>query len=175
MKVKEFNQLKKQVKEGNVEGLNQEVIKSLTLRQAQSLENVVLDNIPLNDEINGLLDDIVIHISNLVEAEKVANKKAPAKPDKTEAPIKPEKVKPKKTEKVKPFDRVNVGDTVYFRVEGEEIDHEILIVYKGKKSLIAIMKEDEREVFPIGKTEFNKQVFAWKDRHNEEYNIIVTI
>jgi len=178
MKVKEFNQLKKDVKGGNVEGLKK-VISELTLKQAQALEDFMLD-LELTDEMNKVLDEIVIHIDSLIHAEKVANKKAPAKKGK-EAPETPAPEKPAKTEKVKPeksakpFDRVNVGDIVLFRVEGEEIEHEILIVYKGKSNIIGVMKEDEKEVFLIRKSDFNKQVFEWTDRHGEQYNIIVTL
>lgn len=182
MKVKEFNQLKKQVKGGNVEGLK-EVISDLTLSQAQVIEDLMLD-LELDEEKNHLLDEVVNHIDSLVQAEKVANKKAPAKPEKApeKAPEKPEKVKPEKPEKpekapekAKLFNKVNVGDTVHFRVEGEEIEHDIRIIYKGKNNIIAIMKEDENEVFNIRKTDFNKQVFEWTDRHGETYNIIVTL
>jgi len=173
MKVKEFNQLKKDVKGGNVEGLKK-VISELTLKQAQALEDFMLD-LELTDEMNKVLEEIVIHIDSLIQAEKVANKKAPAKKGK-EAPETPAPEKPAKTEKPeKPFNKVNVGDIVLFRVEGEEIEHEILIVYKGKNNIIAIMKEDENEVFNIRKSDFNKQVFEWTDRKGEQYNIIVTL
>lgn len=169
MKVKEFNQLKKDVKGGNVEGLK-EVISELTLKQAQAIEDLMLD-LKMTDEMNKILDEVVIHIDNLITTEKVANKKAPAKTAKA-----PEKVKPEKSpEKVKPFNKVNVGDMVKFQVEGEEIQHDIRIIYKGKSNIIAIMVDDETEVFNIRKADFNKQVFAWTDRHGETYNIIVTI
>ena len=132
-------------------------------------------DLELTDEMNKVLDEIVIHIDSLIQAEKVANKKAPAKKGK-EAPETPAPEKPAKTEKPeKPFNKVNVGDIVLFRVEGEEIEHEILIVYKGKNNIIAIMKEDENEVFNIRKSDFNKQVFEWTDRKGEQYNIIVTL
>lgn len=183
MKVKEFNKLMKDVKKGNVEGLNQEVIRDLTLRQAQSLENLIID-MPLNDTLNGILDELVIYIDSLVEADKakkVANKKqAPQKQPKTEK-VKPEPAKTevqepaKKGKDNKPFNKVKVGDTVYFRVEGEEVEHAILIIYKGKNNLIAIMADDETEVFNIRKKDFNKQVFEWTDRKGETYNIIVTL
>ncbi len=192
MKVQQFNQLKKKVREGNVEGLKKEVIKQLTLKQAQAIEDLLMD-LELTDEMNKVLDEVVIHIDGLVEAEKVANKKAPTKtePAKTEPekPAKTEKVKPEKLEKpekpakkdkeapkkVKPFNKVNVGDVVKFQVEGEEIKHDIRIIYKGKNNIIAIMADDENEVFNIRKTDFNKQVFAWTDKHGEQYNIIVTL
>ena len=144
--------------------------------------------LPLNDELNKVLDEIVKHIDALVmEEKKVANKKqAPQKQPKTEpaktkpakpekAPAKPEKAPEKATKKVKPFNKVKVGDTVRFRVEGEEKEHKIMIVYKGINNIVAIMAEDEREVFSIRKTDFNKGIFNWKDRHGEEYNIIVTL
>lgn len=114
-----------------------------------------------------VLDILVMYIDSLVnEEKKEANKKVPAKevPSK-EAPVKTGK----------PFNKVNVGDSVYFRVEGEEIEHEILIIYKGKSNIIGIMKEDEKEVFSIRKVDFNKQVFEWEDRRGEQYNIIVTL
>ena len=64
MKVKEFNQLKKDVKGGNVEGLKK-VISELTLKQAQSMEDLMLD-LKLTDEMNKVLDEIVIHIDSLI-------------------------------------------------------------------------------------------------------------
>lgn len=168
MKVKEFNKLMKDVKKGNVEGLK-EVISELTLSQAQTLENLIMD-LPLNDELNHLLDELVIYIDSLVmEEKKVANKKqAPAKPE-------PEKVKPAKTKPAKPFNIVEVGSTVQFQVEGEEVKHDIRIIYKGKNNIIAIMAEDETEVFNIRKQDFNKSIFQWTDRKGETYNIIVTL
>jgi hypothetical protein len=170
MKAKEFNQLKKQVKEGNVKGLK-EVISDLTLRQAQAIEDLMYD-IELTDEMNEVLDEIVVYIDSLINAEKVANKKL-LKPEKT---AKPEKEAPtKKDKEIKLSDRVNVGDTVYFRVEGEEINHPVLILFKGKKNIIAVMKENEDEGFLISKSVFNKQVFEWTDRKGETYNIIVTL
>lgn len=139
-----------------------------------------------------VLDILVMYIDSLVNeekkeankkvpAKKVANKKVPAKevPSK-EAPVKKEPAKEVPAKEVpvktgKPFNKVNVGDSVYFRVEGEEIEHEILIIYKGKSNIIGIMKEDEKEVFSIRKVDFNKQVFEWEDRRGEQYNIIVTL
>lgn len=134
-----------------------------------------------------VLDILVMYIDSLVNeekkeankkvpAKKVANKKVPAKevPSK-EAPVKKEPAKEVPVKTGKPFNKVNVGDSVYFRVEGEEIEHEILIIYKGKSNIIGIMKEDEKEVFSIRKVDFNKQVFEWKDRRGEQYNIIVTL
>jgi transcription elongation GreA/GreB family factor len=181
MKIKEFNQLKREVKEGNVKGLKKDVIKELTLNQAQAIENLMLD-LELNEEKNKVLDEIVNRINDLVEKGKVANKKLlkTEKPEK-EKPEKPEKEKPEKPEKEKPekpdkpFNKVNVGDTVYFRVEGEEIKHSIKIIYKGRKNVIGIMTDDEDEVFKIRKQDFNKQVFEWTDRKGETYNIIATI
>jgi len=178
MKVKEFNQLKKQVKGGNVKGLKKEVIQDLTLSQAQVLEDVLMD-FELDEKMNKILDEIVTHIDNMVNAEKVANtkapkvktKEAPAKEAPEKAPAKPEKA----PEEVKPFNKVNIGDTVRFRVEGEEIKHNIIIIYKGKNNLVGIMESDEQEVFLIRKTDFNKGIFSWTDRHGETYNIIVTL
>lgn len=129
-----------------------------------------------------VLDILVMYIDSLVnEEKKEANKKVPAKevPSK-EAPVKKEPAKEVPAKEVpvktgKPFNKVNVGDSVYFRVEGEEIEHEILIIYKGKSNIIGIMKEDEKEVFSIRKVDFNKQVFEWEDRRGEQYNIIVTL
>ena len=95
---------------------------------------------------------------------KVANTKAPKKP----APA------PEAKEK-KPADKIQVGNIVQFQVEGEEIQHDIKIVNIGKYNIIGVMAEDEKEVFNIRKSDFNKQVFAWTDRHNETYNIIVTL
>lgn len=178
MKVKEFNKLMKDVKKGNVEGLK-EVISELTLSQAQTLENLIMD-LPLNDELNHLLDELVIYIDSLVmEEKKVANKKqAPAKPE-------PEKVKPVKTEvqapekapakTIKPFNTIKVGDTFYLQVEGEEVTHSIKVIFKGKNNIVGIMEENEEEVFLIRKTDFNKQVFTWTDRHGEQYNIKVIL
>ena len=182
MKVKEFNALKKKVKEGNVEGLNHEVIKSLTLNQAQVIEDLMLD-LELTDEMNKILDEVVNYIDSLVDAEKhttkkVANTKAPKVEAKTEPEpekVKPAKPEPKKVKAKKLFDKVKVNDIVRFQVEGEQVKHDIRIIYKGKANIIAVMVDDEQEVFNIRKTDFNKQVFEWTDRHGETYNIIVTI
>lgn len=126
-------------------------------------------NIKVLDKV---LDILVMYIDSLVnEEKKEANKKVPAK--KVANKKVPAKEVPVKTGK--PFNKVNVGDSVYFRVEGEEIEHEILIIYKGKSNIIGIMKEDEKEVFSIRKVDFNKQVFEWEDRRGEQYNIIVTL
>ena len=147
-------------------------------------------DLELTDEMNKVLDELVDYIDSLVKTEKIANKKVkPQKtaktekeaPEKTEvqAPEKaPEKEAPEKEapgKSAKPFDRVNVGDIVKFQVEGEEIKHDIRIIYKGKKNIIAIMVEDETEVFNIRKADFNKQMFSWRDRKSETYNIIVTL
>ena len=180
MKVKEFNELKKQVKKGNVEGLNQEVISSLTLKQAQTIEDIIMNTIPLNgdnDDLNDVLDDIVTHILNMVDTKKVDTKKvANTKPEKEkpEKPKKPEKEKPVKPEKKKLLDTIKVGDMVKFRVEGEEVEHDIKIIYISRYDVIAITK-NEREVFKIRKIDFNSQIFKWEDRKGEEYNIIITI
>lgn len=164
MKVKEFNQLKREVKKGNVEGLK-EVISDLTLSQAQAIEDMMLD-LTLNEEMNKVLDELVAFIDSKVnEKKKVANKKAPTKPEKA----------PTKTKKVKPFNKVNVGDVVKFQVEGEELEHDIKIIYKGKYNIIGVMVDDEKEVFLVRKADFNKGIFNWKDRHGEEYNIIVIL
>lgn len=181
MNVKKFNQLKKDVKKGNVKGLNQEVISELTLKQAQLLEDAMMD-IELDEEKNEVLDELVAFIDSLVQAEKVANKKAPTKPEKAEK-VKPEKAPKKETKKetkkpekvAKPFDKIEVGDIIQFQVEGEEVKHNILIVYKGTNNIIAIMKDDEREVFNIRRKDFDKGVFEWTDRHGETYNIIVIL
>ena len=170
MKVKEFNALKEQVKGGNVKGLTKEVIGQLTLKQAKVIENVMMD-LELTDEMHALLDEVVAHIVNheerkaLKAEEKVANKKAP----KPEVPEKPAKV-----EKVQPANKVKVGDIVRFRVEGEEIEHEIKVIYKSRYDVICISR-DEREVFKVRKTDFNRLAFQWTDRKNETYNIIVTL
>jgi hypothetical protein len=174
MKFEDFGQLKKQVKKGNIEGLK-EVISDLTLKQAQYIEDIMLD-MELTDEMNEVLDKVVNHIDSLAKADKsskkVANKKAPAK----EAPAKEAPAKTKKaTKKVKLFDKVEVGDVVKFRVEGEEVKHDILIVYKGVNNLIGVMANDEREVFLIRKGDINKGIFNWTDRHGEQYNILITL
>ena len=99
---------------------------------------------------------------------KVANKKAPKKDTKKEGK-KEEKKAPKKL-----TDTIEVGDVVNFRVEGEEIEHPVKIIYISRYDVIAITK-NEKEVFKIRKSAFNKQVFEWTDRNNESYNIIVTL
>ena len=120
---------------------------------------------------------------------KVANKKAPKKDTKKDTkkegkkedkkpakkPAKKEGKKEDKKPAKKITDKIEVGDIVKFQVEGEEIQHDIKIVYKGKNNIIGVMAEDEKEVFNIRKSDFNKQMFAWTDRHNETYNIIVTL
>lgn len=177
MKVKEFNKLKREVKEGNVKGLSKEVISELTLSQAQTIENLMLD-LHLNDEMNRILDEVVYHIDSLVmEEKKVANKKKAPKVEAKPEPAKTEVQAPAKEapEKIKPFNNIKVGDTFYLQVEGEEIKHEILVIFKGRNNLIGVMKEDETEVFLIRKSDFNKLAFLWRDRKGEEYNIIVTL
>lgn len=176
MKAKEFNALKKEVKKGNLKGLKKEVISSLTLSQAQAIEDLMLD-LELDEEKNHILDEVVNHIDSLVmEEKKVANKKAPAKTKpEPKKPAKTEPAKTEKTKKVKLFNKVEVGDVVKFRVEGEEVKHDIRIIYKGINHIVGIMVEDEREVFVIRKTDFNKGVFEWIDRKGETYNIIVTL
>ena len=165
MDVKKFNQLRKDVKAGKIEGLKR-VISDLTLQQAQTIENIMFD-LELTDEMNKVLDELVIYIDSLVQAEKVANKKAPEK-------AAPEKAASKNNKAKKLADTLKIGDIVYFRVEGEEIMHPVKIIYKSKYDIIAITK-DEREVFKIRKIDFNKQIFEWTDRKGETYNIIVTL
>lgn len=175
MKVNEFNQLKREVKRGNLKGLKKEVIKDLTLKQAQALEDALLD-IELNNEGNKILDILVEYIDSVaLEEKKVANKKVIVKPQMKVVEEKKEKKEEKKEKKSKKLtDTIKVGDIIKFRVEGEEIEHPVKIIYISRYDIIAITK-NEREVFKIRKIDFDKQIFEWKDRHGEEYNIIVTI
>ena len=202
MKTNEFNQITKAVKNGDLKGLTGKTISEMTIPQAQKLEDLMLD-LKLNKEGNQILDILCTFIGSQTKAEKavdkVANKKAPTKeapkaPEKApeapkEAPKAEDKLKaPKKEEKStstklkgnsnkeeKLSQTLKVGDKLKFRVEGEEIEHNITIVNIGKYHIIAIMTEDEKEVFNIKKADLDKQVFGWKDRHNETYNIIVTL
>lgn len=182
MNTKEFNQLKKEVKGGNLKKLNKDVIQGLTLKQAQTLEDLMLD-IELNKEGNKILDILVAYIDSLVsEEKKVANKKAPKKDDKkegvkveTEEKKKASKSELKENKEVNILDQIKEGDLVKFRVEGEEIEHNIEIVRIGKKYILCIMTTNENEVFNIRKSDFKKQIFNWKDKHNNEYNIIVSL
>ena len=113
---------------------------------------------------------------------KVANTKAPKKP--TPAPEAPEATtpapkteakeapaqeakeapkKPKASNAKKLTDTIEVGDTVKFRVEDEETEHPVKIIYISRYDIIEISK-NEREVFKVRKVDFNNQVFAWKDK-----------
>ena len=179
MKIKEFNQIKKEVKGGNLKVLTEDIVKSFTPKQAEEIDNEVFNH-EIPDYLNPILDTLVSIIqSGKTEGKKVANKKAPAPQKPTEAPKKEEKKAPKnnKTNKNKAkklTDTIEVGDVVKFRVEGEEIEHLVKIIYKSKYDVIAIT-QNEREVFKIRKSDFNKQVFEWRDRRGESYNIIVTL
>ena len=179
MNVKEFSKLKKEVKAGNLKVLNEDIVKSFTLKQAEEIDNEVFNH-EIPDYLNPILDILVSIIqSGKTEGKKVANKKAPKKEEKKEPkkedkkPAKPEKPENSKAKKL--TDTIEVGDLVKFQVEGEEIQHNIKIVYKGRYNIIGIMAEDEKEVFNIRKSDFNKHVFEWTDRNNATYNIIVTL
>ena len=188
MNVKEFSKLKKEVKAGNLEVLKEDIVRSFTLRQAEEIDNEVFNH-EIPDYLNPILDILVSIIqSGKAEGKKVAsnkNLKAPKKDTKKEGkkedkkpakkPAKKEGKKEDKKPAKKITDKIEVGDIVKFQVEGEEIQHDIKIVYKGKYNIIGVMAEDEKEVFNIRKSDFNKQAFAWTDRHNETYNIIVTL
>lgn len=190
MNTKQFTALKKEVKNGNLEGLKKEAIQELTLKQAQGIEDLLLD-LELSEEGNQILDIVVAFIDSTVTTEKkVANKKAPKKETTPEAPeATPEAPKKEATPKKAPkkesqlkgnkqaniVDKIKVGTVVKFRVEEEEIEHNITIVNIGKYNIIGVMQDDEKEVFNIRKSDFNKQVFGWRDRNGEEYNIIVTL
>ena len=197
MKPKEFTALKKEIKNGNIEGLTTEAIKDFTITQLKATEDLLLD-LELTEAGNKVLDTICEYIEADVKIKKVANKKSPA--PKKEAPKKtapeapeatPEAPKKEATPKKAPkkpaktvlkgnkedniLDKIKVGSIIKFRVEDEEIENNIQIVNIGKYNVIGVMQEDEKEVFNIRKSDLKKQVFTWTDRHNEEYNIIVTI
>lgn len=180
MKTKEFNQLKKEIKNGNFKGLKKDVIQNLTLNQAKTLEDIMLD-LELNEEGNKILDVLVAFIDNTaVEEKKVANKKVLLKKEEKEekdtkkATEKTTKSQPKGNKENNILEKVQVGDIVKFRVEGEEIEHNIKIIYISRYDVIAI-SSNEREVFKIRKIDFQKQIFEWTDRKGETYNIIITI
>lgn len=178
MKVRDFNELKREVRKGDVKRLK-EAIGELTLKQAQAIEDLMYD-LTLNEEMNKVLDELVTYIDSLTATEKVANKKAlkvekePEKVEPEPEPVKTEVQVPDKPAKNKPFNRVKVGDVIQVQVEGEEVKNSLLIVYKGKNNLVAVM-EDNEEVFKIRRVDFNKLAFQWTDRKGETYNITVTL
>lgn len=121
--------------------------------------------------------DTLKEYAPIIEIEKVANKKVPPKKEEIEEK-KDTKKATEKTTKSQPkeniLEKIKVGDVVKFRVEGEEIEHPVKIIYLSRYDVIAIT-ENEREVFKIRKIDFQKQMFLWKDRKGEEYNIIVSL
>ena len=205
MKTNEFNQITKAVKNGDLKGLTGKTISEMTIPQAQKLEDLMLDlklNKEGNQILDILCTFIESQTKAEKAVDKVANKKAPTKEapkapekapeapkeapkaeDKPKAPKAPKEPKEPKETKLKGNSNkeeklsqtIKVGDKLKFRVEGEEIEHNITIVNIGKYHIIAIMTEDEKEVFNIKKADLDKQVFGWKDRYNETYNIIVTL
>ena len=176
MNVKEFSKLKKEVKAGNLGVLKADIVKSFTSKQAEEIDNEVFNH-EIPDSLNPILDILVSIIqSGKSESKKVANNKNLKAPKKdTKKDTKKEDKKEDKKPAKKITNKIEVGDIVKFQVEGEEIQHNIKIVYKGKYNIIGVMAEDEREVFNIRKSDFNKKAFSWTDRDNETYNIIVTL
>ena len=172
MNVREFSKLKKEVKAGNLGVLKADIVKSFTSKQAEEIDNEVFNH-EIPDYLNPILDILVSIIqSGKSEGKKVANNKNLKAPKKD---TKKDTKKEDKKEDKKPAKKIEVDDIVKFQVEGEELQHNIKIVYKGKYNIIGVMAEDEREVFNIRKSDFNKKAFSWTDRDNETYNIIVTL
>lgn len=120
--------------------------------------------------------DTLKEYAPLIKIEKVANEKIQLNKDNKKAPKKDNKKAEKKEEKKEAniLEKIKIGDVVKFRVEEEEIEHNIKIIYISRYDVIAIT-ENEREVFKIRKIDFKNQVFEWKDRKGETYNIIVTL
>ena len=140
MKAKEFTELKKQVKSNNLKGLKGDTIQDLTITQAKAMEDILLD-LELTAEGNKLLDAIVDHIEGVVAIEKVANKKAQQAPKEAQQAPKKEAPAPKAEQKKeapkaepkepKEVNKIKVGDTVQFQVEGEEVIHGRTLKHKN--------------------------------------------
>lgn len=192
MKAKDFKVLKERVKEGNFK-VTQEELRDLTKRQAETLEDMIMDSTDLssNQDADDLVTTLIEYQAELVEDKKVANKKPPKKdtkkedkPKKETASDKPKNdVKQDKKTQVskapgkvdKPIKRVQTGQMIYLRREGNEVREPAILLRVGKKWTVIALVEYEDHVYLVNNKDFNKLVFSNWDEDGTPYNILIEI